>query len=208
MQDSTSQEDTLKHLEEAEELKLMGKHHEALRILEQLIVEDPSNISALEEIADNELSMENFDRAETAAMQAIELDHRSYTSYYILGFLHSQKGKWPQALTYLQKANTLKPNNVEILRCLGWALFNNDKRTQGIVTLERALNLDSENPLTLCDLGTAYLQSKNISKAKTLLMRTLDIDPKNVRAQKCVQIVEKLEQSIQTETRVRQVGKA
>ena len=203
MQDPLQSSNTLKRLEQAEQLKLMGQHKEALKILEELLIEDPSNVSALEEVADNELSMENFERAETAAVQAIELDDKSYTGYYILGFLHSQQDNWPEALKHLQKANTLKPNNSEILRCLGWALFQNDKRTQGIVTLERSLNLDADNPLTLCDLGVAYLHTKNFSKAKMLFARTLDLDPHNARARKCVQAVEKLEKAVKPQKKVK-----
>ena len=194
MQDPTT-EDTLRRLEEAEQLKLTGKHAAALEMLEELLVEDPANISALEEVADNELHLDHLHRAEIAAKQAVELDQKSYTGHYILGFTYSKQGKWEPALVHLQRANLLQPNDPEILRCLGWALLQNRQRTQGIVTLERALNLDVENPLTLCDLGIAYLQAKNVPKAKSLFLRTLDIDPANPRAIQCVQAIEKIEQT-------------
>ncbi|MFH1670400.1 MAG: hypothetical protein ABIA92_02335 [Patescibacteria group bacterium] len=192
--DSTA--NVLDRLEKAEQLKMMCKHKEALEILEELLIEDPQNISALEEVADNELSLEHFNRASKAAKRAIALDKDSYTGYYILGFLHSRKEEWPEALKELQKANMLKPNNPEILRCLGWALFNGGQRTQGIVTLERSLNLDCENPLTLCDLGVIHLQVHNFVKAKALFLRTLDLDPTNDRAKECVEAVERLEKSM------------
>ncbi|MBU0766715.1 tetratricopeptide repeat protein [Patescibacteria group bacterium] len=185
----------LERLEKAEQLKIMCEHKEALIILEELLIEDPQNISALEEVADNELSLEHFNRARKAALQAIALDKDSYTGHYILGFLHSRGEEWPEALKELQRANMLKPNNPEILRCLGWALFSGDQRTQGIVTLERALNLDSENPLTLCDLGVTHLQVHNFMKAKALFLRALDLDPTNERAKECVEAVERLEKS-------------
>lgn len=197
MQDPTT-ENTLRRLEEAEQLKLMGQHEEALVILEELLVEDPTNISALEEVADNELQMDHLDRAEIASAQAVELDSKSYTGHYILGFTCSKKEEWERALVHLQRANMLQPNSSEILRCLGWTLLKNNQRTQGIVTLERALNLDNENPLTLCDLGIAYLQAKNVPKAKSLLLRTLDIDPENPRAMKCVQAIERIEQTFKS----------
>ena len=81
--------DVLERLEQAEQLKLSGKHSEALAILEFLVLEDPSNVAALEEIADNELSLEHYERAEVAANQAIALDAASYTGHYILGFIRS-----------------------------------------------------------------------------------------------------------------------
>ncbi len=192
--DSSPISRTLERLEEAEQLKLMGRHNEALVILEALLIEDPENISALEEVADNELSLENFDRAEAAALEAIKLDEESYTGQYIVGFLRSVEAKWDPAIDHLKKANMLRPNNAEILRCLGWGLFNSGQRAQGIVTLERSLNLDQENSLTLCDLGVAYLQTRNFPKAKSLFDRAIEIDPENPKAIECIKAVRKLEQ--------------
>lgn len=184
---------TLERLERAEQLKLEGQYVEALMILEDLVLEDPTNVAALEEIADNELSLERFARAEVAAMQAVALDPASYTGHYILGFLRSREGKWPEALIELKEANRLKANNPEILRCLGWALLRSDLKPQGVVTLERSLNLDSDNPLTLCDLGIAYVELRNFPKARALLLRTLDVDPDNKRARECLVAIEQLE---------------
>jgi len=186
--------DVLERLERAEQLKLGGEHTEALVILEELLLEDPENVSALEEIADNELSLGRFARAEAAAKRAVALDDESYTGHYILGFLRSRTEEWPAAITALRRANILKPNNAEILRCLGWALFTSvSERAQGIVTLERALNLDGQSVLTLCDLGVAYLQVQNFPKAKSLFLHALHLEPANLRAQECLQAVERLE---------------
>jgi Flp pilus assembly protein TadD len=186
----------LERLERAENLKLTGKHHDAIEILEQLVLEDPSNVAALEEIADNELSLERYARAEIAATQAVTLDISSYTGQYILGFIRSQEGKWEEALRRLKEANRLKSNNPEILRCLGWVLFKMAQRPQGIVTLERSLNLDSDNTLTLCDLGVAYLEMRNFQKARALFQRALDLDPQNPRARECVTAIDRIEKQV------------
>ncbi|MDD5041783.1 MAG: tetratricopeptide repeat protein [Candidatus Peribacteraceae bacterium] len=189
--------DTLERLECAEQLKLTGKHEEALKILEALLMEDPENVPALEEVADNELSLGHFARAERAARRAVTIGNKSYTGHYILGFVRSHEEKWDLALKELKVANTLSPNNAEILRCLGWALFNAGQRAQGIVTLERALNLDQENPLTLCDLGSSYLQVQNLRKARMLFQRALEIDPENDRAKECVLMAERLLRTVE-----------
>lgn len=189
--------DTLERLECAEQLKLTGKHEEALKILEELLMEDPENVPALEEVADNELSLGHFARAERAAKRAVAIGNKSYTGHYILGFVRSHEEKWDPALKELKVANTLSPNNAEILRCLGWALFNAGQRAQGIVTLERALNLDQENPLTLCDLGSGYLQVQNLRKARSLFQRALEIDPENERAKECVLMAERLLRTVE-----------
>lgn len=180
----------------AEELKMGGDHTDALKVLEEILCEDPENIAALEEVADNELSVEHYRRAETAARRAIALDATSYTGHYILGFLYSHEEQWNQALTHLRIANKYQPNNAEILRCLGWALFRNGSCPQGVVTLERALNLERDNTLILCDLGVVYLQLRRFAKARALFVHALEMEPDNDRARECVQAVEKMEKDM------------
>jgi Tfp pilus assembly protein PilF len=193
-----SHDDQAVHLlEEAERLKLNCQHEESIALLEGLLAKDPGNVAALEEVADNELSMERYDRAFTAARQAVALDPESYMGHYVLGFIFSLREEWETSLEELQLANRMKPNNAEILRCLGWTLFNRQKRVQGIVTLERALNLDPENTLSLCDLGVCYLHVRNFKKAHTLFERALHLDPANERARECVETVAKLSRRTQ-----------
>ncbi len=188
-------DDTLDALERAEQLKLQGKHEEAIVLLEELLTDDPANVPALEELADNELSLDHMGRAEAAAERAIVLDQGSYMGHYIIGFLRSQEGRWEESLIELRLANKLKSNNPEILRCLGWALLRSGLRPEGVVTLERSLNLDNDNPLTLCDLGVAHLEMKNAAKARLLFQRALELDPQNARAKECVDMVGRLEHS-------------
>jgi len=177
------------HIAEAlnsiEELKLMGKHEKSITEAQKLLFDDPDCVEALEEIADNYVSLDNYVKAEKACHHALKLNEKSYTARYILGFIHSQKQDWTKAINYLKTSNTIHSNNPEILRCLGWALFNSNKRTQGVVILERALNLDPNNALTLCDLGICYMQMKNFDKSIELLKKAMELDPNNKRIIDC-----------------------
>jgi tetratricopeptide (TPR) repeat protein len=180
-------------LEEAERLKLNCQHEESIALLENLLSDDPANVAALEELADNELSLERYDRAVAAAKQAVVLDHKSYMGHYILGVAASLRGEWQKAYEELHLANELRSNNAEILRCLGWVLFSMEKRVQGIATLERAVNLDPHNTLSLCDLGVCYLQARNYKKSLSLFEFVLDLDPMNDRARDCVDTIERMQ---------------
>lgn len=172
-------------LEAIEKLKLDGKHAESITAAEELLFSDPNCVAALEEIADNYVSLDRFEQAEKAARHVLKLNPESYIGHYILGFIDSHRQDWRMALQHLTLANQLYPNNAEILRCLGWAMFNTGKRTQGVVILERALTLDQDNSLTLCDLGVCYLQIKNFDKSVQLLKKAMEIDPSNERIQEC-----------------------
>ncbi|PIP65540.1 hypothetical protein COU77_01350 [Candidatus Peregrinibacteria bacterium CG10_big_fil_rev_8_21_14_0_10_49_16] len=172
---------TLELLEQAEQYKFLGKHKEALALLEELLLEDPSNVPALEEVADNELSLEQLKRAETAAKRAISLNKESFAGQYVLGCIAMRSKEWKRAVEHLRLANSLHPNDPEILRCLGWTLFFSGKRLQGVVTLERALNLDEENPWILCDLADVYIRVGCRAKAESLLQRAEEFGEDNER---------------------------
>ena len=165
-------------------------------LLEGLLSNDPGNVAALEEIADNELSLERYNRAVIAAKQAVALDSKSYMGHYILGVVASLNEDWNKSYNELQIANSIRPNNPEILRCLGWVLYNSEKRVQGVVTLERSLNLDPENTLTLSDLGLCYFQMRNFTKSKTLFERVTNLDPENIRAKECLDMITGMEQNM------------
>lgn len=191
--DSSSSRDHI--LAQAETLKLTGRHEEAILLLEHLLSKHPDDVMILEELADNELSLENYDRASTAAERALTLDPKSAAAHYVLGFVASHQESWTDSVHALKKANQLSPNNPEILRCLGWALFHHGDTVVGTVTLERSLNLDADNPLALCDLGVVYLTDHQTEKAKALLTRALDMDPSSERAQECFEMIASIEQA-------------
>lgn len=180
-------------LDEARSLKFEARHEEALGILEELLIADPNNVEALEEVADNELSLGQYERAEQAAKSVLILDPRSCNAHYIVGFVASQKERWSDSVTSLKLANASEPNDPEILRCLGWSLFSLGEEVEGLVTLERALNLEPENPLILCDLGVVCLKLRDFTKAISLLERALEIDPTNDRARECLEMSRRIE---------------
>ncbi|MBI5414724.1 tetratricopeptide repeat protein [Candidatus Peregrinibacteria bacterium] len=177
----------LTRLAESEECKISGNYVKAVEIVEGILLEDPSCLAAVEELADNFLSLDKYEEAEKAADFALKLDEKSYIANYVKGFLELSKGRWGQAGEFLKVANQSQPNNPEILRCLGWGTFHAGKRIEGIATLDRALNLRPEDPMILCDLGVCQLHCNSFQKAVTLFEKALEIAPSNGRAQECLQ---------------------
>jgi len=183
-------ESVLAMLQQSEELKSQGRNAEAIKVLQSILIETPECIEAYEEMGDNYLSSQQPEKAQKALRQALKLNPRSSNGHYLMGFLLSMKEDWTHSVEELTKADEISPNHPEILRCLGWAVYNANRRTQGICLLERSRNLSPFDPNILCDLGVCYMNSMQPTEAETVFKKALQIDPKSEQARECLAVLE------------------
>lgn len=177
-------------LEQAETLKLQAKHEEAIRFCQKILLLDLDCAEAYEEIGDNYISLGEYRKAKIALDYVLKLKPQSANAHYLTGFMYSAQQNWKESISHLEKSNVLYPNHPEILRCLGWAIFNMGLKKRGIVVLERALNIAPEDSYILCDLGVCYMNQRNFQRALSLFRKTLAIDPENLKAKECARIAE------------------
>jgi tetratricopeptide (TPR) repeat protein len=177
-------------LEQAETLKLQGQHEEAIRFCQKILLVDLECPEVYEEIGDNYISLGEYKKASVALKQALKRNSASANAHYLTGFMHSAQQDWKESANHLEKANELYPNHPEILRCLGWAIFNMGFKKKGICILERALTIAPEDSYILCDLGVCYMNQRNFQRALSLFRKTLLIDPENMKAKECARIAE------------------
>lgn len=182
----------LQLLENSEESKIRGEFLQAISWAEKALMELPDCTGALEEIADNYLSLGKIPQAEKAAKYALELNKKSVTALYTIGFIESQRGNFETSITYLRRANDLRENNPEILRCLGWALCQAGKNSQGILILERSLNIQPNDSMILCDLGMCYLQVNQFQKSIKILEQAHSFSPESTRVLECLDMARKM----------------
>lgn len=183
---------TIDLLKEAEKLKEAGLHEEAIIILEKILTDNPDCTEAIEELANNFLSVGESEKAKKCADFVLNIDAESASANHVLGFLALYDDDFKTANRYLEKANKNDPNNPDILRCLGWGLYHQGETNRGIAILERSLNLDPENSNILCDLGICFLQEKKLAKARDLFEKAITIDPENERIGECLSLIDKI----------------
>ena len=176
--------DTL--IQEADQLKLTGRHVDAIKVCEKILLSDLDCVEAFEEIGDNYLSLKEFEKAERALIRAVVIDPTSANANYLLGFTYSAMGTWEASIEYLEGADKIQSNHPEILRCLGWSYFHYGQKKKGIIVLERALNLAWDDCLILCDLGVCYLNEKNFDRSIALFQKVLSLEPENEKARECL----------------------
>lgn len=179
-------------LGESEQCKFDGKYEKALELAEKVLMEDPACLEAAEEVADNLFSMHRYEPAKKAASYALSLSGESYIAHYILGFLHSLEEQWGPAVEHFLESNRIEANNPEILRCLGWSLFQKGEQEQGYATMVRAHNLRPNDTNTLCDLAACEIESQQFSKAKEYLNIALEIDASDYKAREMLAFTERL----------------
>ena len=70
-----------------------------------------------------------------------------------------------QAITTLEQAKTLQPDNALVMFALGNAYFSHQDYNKAVSSIESGLKLEPENPNALFDLGNAYYKLKQFDKA-------------------------------------------
>ena len=113
---------------------------------------------------------------------------------YLRGFLYSLQEKWNKSVEELERANEVAPNHPEILRCLGWSLYNENRGQKGLAILERSESLRPSDPNILCDLGVCYMNSKYFSRARETFEKVVDLNPNSSQAQECLNFLNILEE--------------
>jgi len=174
-------------LKEADELKLQGRHDEAITLSNRMLLMDLEFVEAYEEIGDNYLSMREYDKAKKALKHALKLNPTSANALYLLGFLYSSTGDFDRSIETLENANQVQPHHPEILRCLGWSIFHGGERERGIVILERARAMCPLDTLIMCDLAVCYLNDRQFDETISVLEQALRIDPDNDKAKDCME---------------------
>lgn len=176
-------------LEEAERKKQNGQHKEAIRICEKILNYDLDFTDAYEELADNFLTLREYQKAKRALERAISLNPQSPNANYLMGFVYSCLGKWKTSVAYLEHADEMMPNHPEILRCLGWSMYHEGQKKRGVILLERALSLAMDDVLILTDLGVLHMNEKNFDRAALMFKKVLILEPENEKARECLNAV-------------------
>jgi tetratricopeptide (TPR) repeat protein len=174
-------------LKEADQLKLQGRHNEAIGLANKMLMSDLNYVEAYEELGDNFLSLREYDKAEKALQHALKLKSNSPNALYLMGFLHSSLGDFQKSVETLEYANKVQPHHPEILRCLGWSIFHNGDRQRGLMILERAKAMAPRDTLIMCDLAVCYLNDRQFQRTIELLETALQLEPDNEKAKDCLE---------------------
>ncbi|MBD66386.1 MAG: hypothetical protein CME62_14340 [Halobacteriovoraceae bacterium] len=94
--------------------------------------------------------------------------------FYNQGTQELADGEYTIALTHLQQANRMIPDNTHILNNLGMAYYFKGATDRAIKLINKSLELDSKNTAARMNLATIELKAKNYKRAEKLYLEILE----------------------------------
>jgi tetratricopeptide (TPR) repeat protein len=108
----------------------------------------------------------------------IELAPEDAQALNYLGYTYAEMGvNLDEALQYLQKAISLRPDDGFILDSLGWVYYKMKNYDEAILYLERAHNLIDDDATVMGHLADAYYAARDYRKAPPLYRQALKMEP-------------------------------
>lgn len=98
-------------------------------------------------------------------------DNAEYNHRY--GVLLCKLGEYEQGIEFLRKADSIQPNNVDILNDLGFACMVTDKNELAISVLETALEFDPRNARATNNLAMAHGYTGDYDEAYSLFTQVM-----------------------------------
>ncbi|MEI6221268.1 MAG: hypothetical protein WCP97_00720 [bacterium] len=173
-------------LRDAQELKRMGFEEEALMVLEEISVEYPDCVESYLEQIDILLNRSNLTDKELEqilqkAQYAYDAESENLDCNYYLGYIYSLQRKWRLSLQYLNSAYSMDPEDIDVIRSIGWVQFHLGKREEGIAQLKKSIQFDGFYVEAMEDLAECYLYMEKFSEALIVIEQGMNIAPESNR---------------------------
>ncbi len=167
------------YLLEAELLNRRKKHEDALAVYERalLVFEDDPELLYARALGFEKVG--RVDAAITDLRRLHELDPENADTMNALGYtLADRTEQFAEALTYIERALKLKPDNPAIIDSMGWVLFRLGRLEESLVHLRRAFELQRDAEVA-AHLGEVLWVAGNKDEAQSIFRLGKEIDPDN-----------------------------
>jgi tetratricopeptide (TPR) repeat protein len=187
--------------EKAELFLMLATVHEtkkdylkALEIVREGLRREPQNVNLifrlgviLDKSGDKDSCIEQMKK-----ILEINPDHAEALNY--IGYTYAEQGiKLDEAMAFIKKAASLKPESGYILDSLGWVYFQKGLYDEAIQYLDKAAKLTSDDPTINEHLGDAYSKKNKYNKALHYYKKAMSLEhPDKEKLKKKITEVERL----------------
>ncbi|MCC7321830.1 MAG: tetratricopeptide repeat protein [Rubellimicrobium sp.] len=169
-------------------LRIAGRHAESIgpydRALDLGGADNPGRWRLLYSRGIAHFALDDWELAEAdfAAAVALRPDQPSLLNFYGYSLVERHE-RLDEALSMIERAVALDPENGAYVDSLGWALFRLGRLDEAVETLERAAALESADPVVNDHLGDAYLAVGRQREARFQWLRALSFGPDEAEAE-------------------------
>jgi len=150
------------------------RYPEAEAALNEARTEGPRELRVLFQLGAVLERQKRHDAAEAAFREALGVKPDSAPVLNYLGYMNADRGvRVDEAVTLIQRALTLDPENGSYLDSLGWALYRLDRLDQAEQSLRRALAKQATNAVILDHLADVVMRRGSAREALELWRRAL-----------------------------------
>ncbi len=145
-----------------------GAYEKAVFLARRAIKANPRHAPAFYTLGVVLRSLEQFNEAQEAFLQAINLDKNMVWAYFGLGHMLVDQDKFDAAIPYLEKGLALKPDDVFALQQLGYARLTQKEYEEAIRTFTQAQALKPKDLQSYIGLGLAIMEQGEADAFKHL----------------------------------------
>ncbi|MBI3039842.1 tetratricopeptide repeat protein, partial [bacterium] len=156
-----------------------GLHRqEAQKLCQDAVNAMPENPGFHDSLGWASFKNEQFEKAEKELLKSISMKDGVYDPYYHLGTLYYSTKKHEKAISFLEKAVSIKPDAPEALNNFAYLLAEMNRDSEKALEMaNRALRIEPNNPSYLDTLGWAEYRAGNLNGAMIALKRALQLAP-------------------------------
>ena len=165
-----------------------GKYSQATDQLNQVLVYDPKNVSALFLLGSIALDQGYHDKAKEMFRKVLLLEADNDGALNSLAYVYAEENiNLDEAKRMVEKAIIIDPTSGAYYDTLGWVLFKKGLYKEGLLALQKALNYVTD-PVVYEHIGDVYQQMDDVVQAKTYWSKSLAINANQPK------IIEKIKQ--------------
>lgn len=164
------------YIDVALEHENMGEWKQAVRILLKALKEDPSNETALYELA---FCLDKEGRIQEAAefyTQYLDDHPYSFAAWYNLGNAHQRLGKYKEAVDAYDFAIAIEDSFAPAYHQKAEALTALERFGEALEVHRETLLIDAPQPSTFCYMGECLEHLGNLDEAEQYYMQCLELD--------------------------------
>ena len=160
------------------------RSEEGIKILKDLIAENPKDVEAIMALGNIERGKKKFaecGETYTLGIDALpEITEQSWVFYYFRGICFERSKQWPKSEADLKKALELKPEQPHVLNYLGYSWIDQGiNLDEGMKMIRRAVEQRPDDGYIVDSLGWAYYRIGNYEEATKHLERAIDLKPED-----------------------------